>query len=155
MDRMDVDQPSSSSKRRAASPSAPSSSKRRAENLLSDDEEKRIIAKMRYLFYEDDKWSGTLRLVLLSLAKELQSTSKKASFISLPENLVDNLSKKELKEWKSDMQNGIENDDWHDLICTYISDYQIIRWHFNRDLRSSLYAISICRNRVIRKRADY
>jgi hypothetical protein len=150
MDHMDVDQPSSSSKRRAVSPLAASSSKKLAENLLSDDEEKRIIENMKglqgYIIYEDDKWWKKLGNVLRDFASELQRTSEKNSFISFPNlpdanDFVDKIKKKELEEWKSDVRNGIEKDDWNDLICTYISDYQIIRLHFNRDLRSFLCAI--------------
>lgn len=75
-----------------------------------------------------------LIFALNALVEALQSTSMKANIIATPtisqaEDIVNKFGEDDIEKWKVGVRNGVEHDNWYDLIesGTYISDYQTIR----------------------------
>ena len=135
---MDVDPPRSPIKR-SASPLASSSSTKRTKTLLSDTQLAALVNNMKttsesLLWREianDDPWKLS-PLVLMLLTSELACTNMGETVISIPNlhgalALLKTVTQNELDQWKNGMRNGVENDDWTDLIMhhKYISDSQI------------------------------
>ena len=135
---MDVDPPRSPIKR-SASPLASSSSTKRTKTLLSDTQLAALVNNMKttsesLLWREianDDPWKLS-PLVLMLLTSELACTNMGETVISIPNlhgalALLKTFTQNELDQWKNGMRNGVENDDWTDLIMhrKYISDSQI------------------------------
>ena len=134
---MDVDPPRSPIKR-SASPLASSSSTKRTKTLLSDTQLAALVNNMKttsesLLWREianDDPWKLS-PLVLMLLTSELACTNMGETVISIPNlhgaiALLKTFTQNELDQWKNGMRNGVENDDWTDLIMhrKYISDSQ-------------------------------
>jgi hypothetical protein len=148
MNQMDVD-PSSSSKRPAPFPLASSSAEKRAKILLPDAQLIELSTKMKHKAdrkkwqmmvkeaeADDSLWWDINLDVLIYLVQELASTSMKHSVIASPNaeranDIVKSFNEDELEQWKVGVRNGIERNDWTDLLVhrTYISDYQIIPSH--------------------------
>jgi hypothetical protein len=153
MNQMDVDPPtslpSSSKKRPAASPPASSSADKCAKLLLPDsqltaltDIMKHKSDRKKWLVFvkeardDDTLWRDLISDVLMHLLGELASTNMKGSMIASPnperaDDIVKSFNEAELEQWKVGMRNGVEKNNWIELIAhrTYISDYQIIRSH--------------------------
>jgi len=153
MNQMDVDPPtslpSSSKKRPAASPPASSSADKCAKLLLPDAQLTALNHNMKgksksrkwQVFLKeagDDNslWLDLLSEILSHLTAELAFTNMKGSVIASPnferaDDIVKSFNKDELEQWKVGMRNGVEKNNWIELIAhrTYISDYQIIRSH--------------------------
>ena len=77
--------------------------------------------------FDDSRWTGMLVTIWMVLGSLLQFTSRKDEFIAPPtypsiEDTVKGFSEEDLKEWKSCVRNGIDNNDWNGLINlrTYI-----------------------------------
>jgi hypothetical protein len=144
MNQMDVDPPislpSSRPKRPAASPPASSSADKRAKILLPDaqlttlnDEMKKgshgQMWQLRLQSAENDEsmLRVLLRDVLWYLTRELASTNMKGSVIvnltlERANDIVRSFNEDELEQWKVGVRNGVEKNDWIDLIVhrTYI-----------------------------------
>ena len=139
---MDVDPPRSSIKR-AASPLASSSSAKRPKTQLPDDQLTALVNNMKLL--SESRWQGEMASnndsvqwnlradVLMHLTSELASTNMKGAVIPSPNfsgalAILKTFTKNELDQWKNGIQNGVENNDWNDLLThrKYISDHQIL-----------------------------
>jgi len=132
---MDVDPPRSPIKR-AASPLASSSLIKRTKTLLSDAQLAALVNRMKILS-ESLRWREIANddlspYVLILLTSELASTNMGETFISSPNldgalAVLKTFTQNELDQWENGIRNGVENNDWNDLIMhrKYISDSQI------------------------------
>jgi hypothetical protein len=135
--------PSSSSKRPAAFPLASSSAEKRPRIVLPDaqltelsDNMKRNRKRWNILIKaaetDDSLWWHIYSDVLSHLTQELASTDMKRDVIASPNpqganNILMSFNEDELEQWKVGVLNGVEKDDWIDLILhrMYISGDQI------------------------------
>jgi hypothetical protein len=153
MNEMDIDQHTSplasSSKRPATSPPAISSADKRVKILLPDAQLSTLSSNMKQKSdrkmwqviveeaeVDDSLWWDVLSDILMYLTQELESTNMKGSVIAnltlkRADDILKSFNEDELEQWKVGVRNGVERNDWVDLIAhrTYISDYQIIRSH--------------------------
>ena len=128
MDQMDVD-PSSSSKRPAgSSPSSPADKRPKilpdgqlAKKLSSNTWKWKLMVKAAKA--DDSLWLVILSDVLILAGVESERANEIANNVRVNEG--------KLEAWKVAMWNGVERNDWIDLLArrTYISDYQIIWSH--------------------------
>jgi hypothetical protein len=122
MSQMDVDPI-----KRAASPLASSSAKR-TKTLLSDAQVATLVNNMKnqsdlYRWLETvdkDQWKLS-QYVLMHLTSELASTNMGGTVIPSPNfqsalTLLKTFTQTELSQWENGIRNGIDNNDWNDLI---------------------------------------
>jgi len=139
MNQMNVDPltspSSSSSKRLATSPLTSSSAGKRARILLPDAQltafnhnmkgkSKRRKWQVILKGAGDDNslWLELLSTILSHLTAELAFTNMKGSVIASPNperanDIVKSFNEDELKQWKVGVRNGVEKNDWVDLIA--------------------------------------
>ena len=132
---MDVDQSSSSKRPHPSSFPPASSSKKREKDLLTDAEQTKLNKNMKLLISPSflSNHPAVISSILLILALQLQDTAQRNSFIPPPSplealDIVMEFSDEEKEQWGLGVQNGINNNDWSDLIRhrEYILDYQVI-----------------------------
>jgi hypothetical protein len=158
MNQMNVDPltspSSSSSKRLATSPLTSSSAGKRPRILLPDAQLTALNHNMKgksksrkwQVFLKEARDNNSLWLDLLSeilsrLTAELAFTNMKGSVIASPnferaDDIVKSFNEDELEQWKVGVRNGVEKNDWLDLIAHRtlhfgLSDHQITFNHIN------------------------
>jgi hypothetical protein len=141
---MDVDLHMSSASKRLLTSSPDFSMKKRAKIILPQAQLTAFNSKMtrhsstqvwQYRIEkardDDSLWRYLLSDVLMFLTRELAATDMKSSVIASPnleraDDIVKGFNKDELEQWKAGVQNGVEKNDWTDLIVHRTSRLPLI-----------------------------